>query len=51
MNVNMNIDMVLYLVAVICFLLDGLRGALKLKTSVQFTPIGFACITAALWLV
>ena len=47
----MNIDFILFFVAVICFLLDAFRGTLKLKTSIQFTPLGFACIATALWLV
>ena len=46
-----NIDFILFVLAVICFLLEGFRGPLKLKTSIQFMPLGFACIAAALWLV
>lgn len=47
----MNIDFVLFILALICFLLDAFRGPLGLKTSIQFTPLGFAFIVAALWLV
>jgi hypothetical protein len=48
---TINIDFILFLIAVICFLLDAFRNTLKLETTVQFTPLGFACIATALWLV
>ena len=48
---TINIDFILFLLAVICFLLDAFRNTLGLKTTVQFTPLGFALVATALWLV
>lgn len=47
----MSADMILFILAVIFFLIDALKGALKVQSSLSWTPLAFACITAALWLV
>lgn len=48
---TVNLQLILFVVAVVCFLLDAFRGPLRLQTAVSFTPLGFACVTAAIGLV